>query len=890
MSETLYLCATARLAQTLRQTAPAAGAVWRTPLALTLGQWLAELADAALLAGEAVPQLLDADAERLLWEQVVAEALAGGVAGAALFDLAGLAASAQEAHALCREWGLTAGGDGDESRLFADWQARFLKRCRSAGWIDGGGLQHWLIERLNEGAFTLPERVVVAGFDRPTPLERQLFEALAGRGVGVEMQPLAAVASQIEVRGGADAGAECHAVAAWVGARLAADPQARLGIVAPDLAGVRDRLAGLLDEVLLPAALRPDAADLARPYNISLGRPFAELPVVRSALELLAVAGSRGSVEQTRLSALLLGGFWAGAEDEADARARLDAAQRRRLGFLTTPAALLRLGERLELPCPRTLAALAEGNGLAAAAPRSQRPAAWGRHFRQLLAALGWPGERALSSHEFQARRAFLELLDGFGRLDGVLGSIGAATALARLRDLCRHRVFQPETRGRPAVQVLGVLESAGLEFDALWVMGMNDDRWPPPPRPNPLLPAAAQRAAGSAHASAEVELDFARRVQARLLRSAPQLIFSFAQADGNRLLRPSPLLAELAPAQPLTARVATLASRLALADRRVALADAMAPPLAPGETVPGGSWLLRAQAICPAWAFYRFRLAAQALEAPVDGLDPAARGTLVHAALEAFWRACGGSEALAAQDATARTAAIAGAVATALARFEQTLGGSLPARFRQLEGARLGRLLERWLALEAERPQPFTVAACEQAQEVAIEGIRVKVVADRIDRLEDGRQLIIDYKTGASIDVRNWASERLSEPQLPIYAALVADDVAGVAFAKVLADKPAFTGVADAGDLLPGVAGLADGRQKLFDPARFPDWPAVLEHWRARLQAVAREVGAGVAGVVFADEAELRYCEVLPLLRLPERRQQLTAAQAGVPPAMESG
>jgi len=80
-----------------------------------------------------------------------------------------------------------------------------------------------------------------------------------------------------------------------------------------------------------------------------------------------------------------------------------------------------------------------------------------------------------------------------------------------RLGQLCRQRLFQPETRGRPAIQVLGVLESAGLSFDGLWVMGMNDDQWPPPPRPNPLLPADVLRAAGASHASAEVELDFAR-------------------------------------------------------------------------------------------------------------------------------------------------------------------------------------------------------------------------------------------------------------------------------------------------------------------------------------------------------------------------------------------
>jgi len=99
---------------------------------------------------------------------------------------------------------------------------------------------------------------------------------------------------------------------------------------------------------------------------------------------------------------------------------------------------------------------------------------------------------------------------------------------------------------------------------------------------------------------------------------------------------------------------------------------------------------------------------------------------------------------------------------------------------------------------------------------------------------------------------------------------------VAAVAFAKVLLDKPAFAGVADESDILPGVLGIADARQKIFDPAELPDWIAVVTHWRERLHAVAREVRAGQAGVMFADEKALQYCEVLPLLRLPERRRLL--------------
>jgi exodeoxyribonuclease-5 len=75
----------------------------------------------------------------------------------------------------------------------------------------------------------------------------------------------------------------------------------------------------------------------------------------------------------------------------------------------------------------------------------------------------------------------------------------------------------------------------------------------------------------------------------------------------------------------------------------------------------------------------------------------------------------------------------------------------------------------------------------------------------------------------------------------------------------------------------------LGDPKEKRFDPERFPDWAAVIEHWHARLHAVAREVREGVAGVMVADENALAYCPVLPLLRLAER-ERLLAQQENQP------
>jgi len=889
LSDSLFLCATTRLAQTLRGEVPGGQVVWRTRQALTPGQWLGMLADEALVGGVAdLPAVLDPFAEKLLWEKVIAASL---TEAAPLFDIQGMAASAAEAHALSRIWDIrpAVGLLSDEARLFTGWQAEFEKRCRAGGWLDQAGFHLRLIGLIEAGHFLLPDAVAFVGFDRFTPLEDRLLAALLARGVKRAAAPETAVGhSQRRVLACPDSTAECSAVAAWARAQLAANPGVRLGIVAPDLAGVRDRLEFSLDDALHPALIRPAGAEVPRRFNFSLGKALADLPLIRTALDLLALGGGRAKIEQSRLSGLLLAGGWSAAEAEADGRARLDVALRRDLPYFTTLPALIRLAGRLaeaDAPlCPQSVAALEALVATLAGQTKSLRPGQWATVFRKALLAAGWPGDRPLSSHEFQAHRAFGEVLDGFARFDALLGPLAPGEAVRRLSQLCRQRIFQPETRGRPAIQVLGVLESAGLGFDALWVMGMNDDLWPPAPRPSPLLPTDVQRAVGSAHASAEVELDFARRVHARLSLAAPDVTFSWAQADGNRVLRPSPLIAGLPSADAVPEAVASLSTRLASEAGTACTRemDALAPPVAEGEKVSGGSWLLRAQAICPAWAYFQFRLGGEAMEEAVEGLDPAARGTLVHGALEAFWRTVRNSTALAAMAEEARRQAIAEAVATALEVFELERRMTLPARFRELEAARLHKLLDVWLAVEGQRGVEFEVIACEQPAEVDIEAIKVKMVVDRIDRLADGRQVIIDYKTGAAIDIRNWAEARITEPQLPIYAALVADEVTAVVFAKVLLDKPAFAGVADEKDILPGVQGVGDEKQKIFNPAEFPDWIAVVTHWRERLHAIAREVKAGQAGVMFADEKALRYCEVLPLLRLPERRRLLAEAMAG--------
>ena len=73
---------------------------------------------------------------------------------------------------------------------------------------------------------------------------------------------------------------------------------------------------------------------------------------------------------------------------------------------------------------------------------------------------------------------------------------------------------------------------------------------------------------------------------------------------------------------------------------------DGQAPALAT-KTPKGGTRILADQAACPFRAFARHRLAAEALEEPVEGLDARARGLLLHTLMKELWTELKGSAGL---------------------------------------------------------------------------------------------------------------------------------------------------------------------------------------------------------------------------------------------------
>ncbi|MGP1717753.1 MAG: PD-(D/E)XK nuclease family protein [Methylophilus sp.] len=900
----IILCASARLAQGIRQTLQQQSqqqglSQWEAPEVYPLQDWLNQLTEHAILCGQIAVSdaplgMLSATQEALLWEQAIQSSLSRHEA-AALFNTNGLASAALEANRYLIEWNISIDMDTatEETRQFMQWRQQFQALCRQSGYLESVRYLAWQSGQLQQHPYNLPADIQLAGFDRINPHLQALINELQTQGVSVTTFDMGAAADEVKRMQFTEAMDECRAAVYWAQQHLATNPQARLAIVVPELDALRDTLAHLLDDAFHREALHPAHAETPRCYEFSLGLALNRWPLVETALSLLRLAFQQSPFTQTELSALLGNVYWSQAQYEADPRAAIDAEMRRQLPLQVKASTFLRFIERRQqdihpILCPALAADLNALLTQAKQTPRKQLPSAWVSSFNQLLAATHWPGERSLSSHEYQCVQSFQRVLSQLAALDAWLGSIDAMSALHRLLQLCQSQIFQPQTVRVPNITLMGMLEASAQPLDGLWVMGMNDHVWPPLSRTNALIPAELQRQAATPNASSEVQIAFASQIHQRLLRSARQVIFSYADREGDRLLRISPLIQAI-PETTATPGAATLAETLAQHSSQdwQWLDDHQAPAVQDGEHVSGGTGLLRAQALCPAWAFYQYRLKARKLETPHNGLDAMQRGDLIHRVMATFWAQQPSVAWPTVQAETLKTQL--DQIATAvIADFNQAFSQPFSEVFCQLESERLSKLALTWLwEVERERPQAFNVTLTEEKFTPLIEGIQVTLIIDRVDTLEDGRLVVIDYKTGSAPDYKNWASDKITEPQLPIYAAFILqdEDIAAVCFGKLRLTDGGFTGVAAEDDIVTGIKAFNHEKNKLFDPQAFPDWTSILQHWRSQITQTALALKAGEAAVVFESEQDLDYCDVLPLLRLPERQLQFEHKHHGDQP-----
>lgn len=829
---------------------------WESPAILPINVWLDELWNShASQTFAALPHILTAVQEQQLWESILSDSNYH----AYLLQVSETARLVKAARGLLKQWLIDTShplfNTADDYTALQRWISVFEKTCHEKNWCDQACLPDMIREQISAGTIAAPQVIYHAGFTDLSPQQTALFTAAEQRGSKLVPISLTQPAKHIHRTSAADSDEEIRLCALWAMQQHHQHPQQTLGCVFPMLDQKRSRVTQIFTEIFG----HPDH------FNISAGRPLSHYPVLHAALELLALF--KKNISSDSFFFILSTPFIGGAEKERIKRSHFDSKLRaKNFNAIELAPQLIKNEDHkilnLARSCPALARRISAFKVLLDDTKQTAAYAYWAPVINQLLSALGWPGERVLNSEEYQVVDEWLKLLHELTTLDLTAQPVTFYEALQTLKGLAAVKPFQPKT---PAanVQILGVLEAAGLQFDQLWISGMDDTGWPSQPKPNPFIPKQLQRELNMPHASAERELAYCQSMTRQFKHSASNVIFSYARTLDDNLTQPSPLIRDLPEMHGL--EIMPAVSQKIFSQRALEkMTDETAPVQMPDEKVSGGIKIIENQAQCPFKAFAECRLGARELESPLPGIRAKERGTIVHQILERCWKQLQTQDNLLATSDDALHVLLEGWINEAIHDHAQSQ--SQQNSYLTLEKQRLHQLIYDWLQIEKQR-SPFAVASSETQADIALGQLKLSVRIDRIDQLADGNHLIIDYKTGSNLSPSDWFGDRLDAPQLPLYAQIDSEHTAGIAYAQVNSVKHRFIGVSRYELEINGVTPT--------DNLRAPnkkDWQTLNMEWQHALNKLGNDFYHGKASVDPKDpKTTCVYCSLKPLCRVYE-------------------
>ena len=629
-----------------------------------------------------------------------------------------------------------------------------------------------------EGRIACPDRrILLAGFESPAPVERELFMALEQKSdleyvnfpsvKSETIEPLALPSPEQEV--------------IYLVHRLAGDartmPLHRIGVIVPDM----DRYARMLERDLqaVTADVPPHGTHW---FNMTKGIPLLETHLMNAALLPLRFV-LEGESRELLLSLFLSPyyGCWQGKRHEI---ARADILWRKESldsGLEVLLQKLKHKGPNIYGLIPFESLELLSSFCHTIQISEKKKGAFWTGRLREVWTRLGFP---TISDEK--------DTVDRRG-LDGIMEEIDrhlsevwmdAREFSAWLTHLASRKVVQIGAAEDAGIQIMGTIESRGLDFDKLYVLGMDDRSLPEPARPLPFLDSTERKLVQGG--TAESQYEFAKQAFDHLMALAPDITLLRAEMEDLKPLAPSPFWPAAeekrsidiwnAPG-PAWLRAKWLHSAYEGLHEEISseppIETLIAPCFVP-ETISVSRF--QKAVICPYRFFVEGILNIESLEEIEPDASPREKGNRIHDVLALF------TKSLRDEEMDLSNEGILPEARELLTRCVEDILHNVAdrphwqverRRWIGLKDSEEGGMLTDWLNLEIERCREGWKCVAEESSfdALTVDGLpfSLKGRIDRVDFSKDGGTLLWDYKTGEVPTTADIVT-RLKEPQLVIY------------------------------------------------------------------------------------------------------------------------
>lgn len=797
-----------------------------------------------------------------------------------LIDTENLAQTAMEAYQLELEWSLPQQTffTSEEQAHYQKWRIKFNKLCTDHNWSTPILQEIELIHHLscNPKAYPLwPTTIIWAGFERlSTHLEtlQGLFEQLSIPQFQLTLPHHTSYIVRHQFKTTRE---EHHTVAHWA-AQSHKDGK-KVAWITPNLSQERDCIIDALDQATRPEYYRLDTQSVKPAlYNISLGKPLANYSIIQIALTLLDLASTRHPINRNHIITLLLSPFWSLQRTEQTERSVFIDFLRNNFSpispiesyqhYLTVHSGKQYLSD---------LKNLFQNN---IRHHKEAHPSYWASLAKNTLITTGWLTQ-PLNSEHYQTVQKFIQALDEIALMDVLNHKLSPQEWLGYLRRQCQRIIFQAEQTSSVTIEVLGLLEAVGGEFDEIWISGLSDRSIPSPPKPNPLLPLILQK--DLPHSSHEVEWAFANQTFQTLIKLAPIVHCSHSINLEGRSCLPSPLIANYL----LSDETVHFHSLISCPQRPTVLETILekAPPLTASETTKKYSTkLLQLQNQSGLLTFFTERLKATPLLARTEHFNAADHGQILHQTLEQYYL----SQQDHSQTYHSSNQRLSEAIHKTLTKYYKRRSyWTFPEHVKTWEFARIRTWLESWLSFEEQTLLHHNriTQYIEYPIELSLGSLLFTGRVDRIDCLKKPNGLLlIDYKSSLQTQLNNWYQNPAANPQMPFYALALFDHLAppllGLTYGILKPSQHKWQGISPQADLCTSPLALnplkiPEGTSHSDANTAPPQWGTVLDFWKKVFEETVHQFIQGNITVDLKQFTEINDPEYL-LLRLPEKKQ----------------
>lgn len=949
--QTIHITANSRLSASIKQQAivKAQQAVIQTPLVMTLPQWWQQWQSQAMLTGcldvNSLPdKVLSAFEAQWLFEQCLEKLLEkrkqqnasevdslsenstnnptnnsnvnskqNSEQAPLLLNMHATAKQLYQAWLLLAQWvpnwqkneHMQSEYVSAETALLIEVIEDYLAHLQAKNWQDEALFSHTLLQALkNSPSKLLAKQFKLHGFDDLTPNIKAWQAIVESLGCQVEIDdsntqsaPFVLQHNGLKNYAAEDIYDEVAQATQWALHTLnnlaktkpLADIQ--IALVAPDVGEYKNLLSQNLDEQLFLqgySALSSQKTNASNKlYNLSLGEPLLNVPLIENAWQLLNLfLQPKKTISYNSWSQWLTSAYTSGS---LNARHHADAKFRRLQWSTLKWGNLLQTEEAKNLP--KTLHENMQ-KWHAQFEPQSHYVVSLNTFIESLWQALnliGWPGSRTLSSTEFQQKTALENAITAFSGLTDLSGKQNYQAWLRLLKRFLTEQIHQPKSVGVQPIQVMGMLEAGGQNFDGLWILGLTNDAWPRMPSPNPFIPMPVQRTFELPRSDANRELKYAQQLSQRLVESANNIVWSYPKQSEEASLLPTSVFPTAKPENSETVSAfepfdyQTVAqwvfnqTNLATETDNQNLEwhiDNQGLALKDGEKAPGGTGILQAQSQCPLMAYVDYRLGAKyGFEQVEESLQNSNQGTLIHLVLEYFWQEVLAQPTLLAMSQEQRLESLTNHIDKAFTEAQAGLSEGI----EKVEKARILELCLEWLKLEEKRTS-FKVLETEQEHYITLAGIEFKIKIDRIDQV-DGKALILDYKSGRA-SINNILKTPIKAPQLAVYLNATQQEVAGIGYGLLHSDDGVkFSALVEDDTVIDNARSLkvyAAMAKKEESEYHEVNWPDFLQSLKQEVLELAQQIKEGNASMRFESDADIQYAAGYLALRVPEVKQKM--------------